>query len=55
MKYLIAVTLMISLASMGLAGCSEKPSTVHETKIETPRGTTTITIEKEGKKSGDDY
>lgn len=54
MKHMIAVTLMISLVSIGLIGCSDKTSsTTRETKIETPRGTTTITIEKEDKKTGD--
>ena len=51
MKRLIAATLMASLVSLGLAGCNEtsKSSTKQETKISTPRGTTTITTEKEVK------
>ena len=54
MKRAIAATLMASLVSIGLAGCTEqKTSTKQETKISTPRGTTTITTEREVKNTGD--
>lgn len=36
-----------------LAGCQEQPRKVHETTIKTPRGTTTITIEKDQQSSPD--
>ena len=49
----IAATLIVSLVSIGMVGCSEKSSVKEETKIKTPDGTTTITTEKEIKKTGD--
>lgn len=56
MKRMIAATLMASLVSISLTGCNEtaKSSTKQETKISTPSGTTTITVEKEVKKTGDE-
>jgi ABC-type glycerol-3-phosphate transport system substrate-binding protein len=55
MKRMIAATLMITLVSLGLLGCGgETKSTIkQETKITTPGGTTTITTERDVKKSGD--
>jgi hypothetical protein len=54
MKRVIAATVITSLLSIGMVGCTEKTaSTKQETKITTPGGTTTITTEKEVKKSGD--
>lgn len=54
MKHMIAATLIISLISIGAIGCTEsKTSTKQETKISTPKGSTTITVEKEVKKTGD--
>ena len=55
MKRVIAATLIASLVSNGLTGCTEttKSSVKQETKIKTPGGTTTITNEKEVKKTGD--
>ena len=54
MKRVIAATLMASLVSIGMAGCTEqKSSTKQEMKISTPGGTTTITTEREVKKTGD--
>ena len=54
MKRVIAATLMAGVVSLGMVGCTEKTaSTKQETKIKTPGGTTTITTEKEVKKTGD--
>ena len=54
MKRLIAAALIVSVASIGMVGCTEKKSsTKQEMKITTPGGTTTITTEKEVKKTGD--
>lgn len=54
MNRMIAVLLFAGLASVGVVGCQqEKSSTKHEMKINTPGGTTTITTEKEVKKTGD--
>ncbi|MEI8384090.1 MAG: hypothetical protein WCJ09_28515 [Planctomycetota bacterium] len=53
MNRMIAVLLFACLASVGIVGCQqEKSSTKHEMKINTPGGTTTITTEKEVKKTG---
>ena len=55
MKRVFAVAVVGGLASISMVGCNEKSksSTKQETTIETPGGTTTITTEKETKKSGD--
>ncbi|MEK6261650.1 MAG: hypothetical protein AABP62_23875 [Planctomycetota bacterium] len=53
MKRVIAATLIASLVLIGIVGCPAKSSTKQETKITTPGGTTTITTEKEVKKTGD--
>jgi hypothetical protein len=54
MNRMLVATLVVSLLSIGLAGCTEKTaSTKQETKITTPGGTTTITTEREVKKTGD--
>jgi hypothetical protein len=46
---------LVGLASFGSVGCTDtKSSTIkQETKIDTPRGTTTITTEKKVEKSGE--
>jgi hypothetical protein len=50
----IVVALLISgMLSIGILGCAEKSSTKTETRVKTPGGTTTITIEKEVKKTGE--
>jgi hypothetical protein len=49
-QFLISVFVM-SLFVM--AGCGEKTSTTKETKVSTPGGTTTVTVEKEVEKTGD--
>ena len=54
MKRLIAATLVLGILSLGLVGCMEKKATSKtETKITTPGGSTTITTEREVKKTGD--
>ena len=53
MKLFLASVLVLGLASVGIGGCAEKSSTTEETKISTPGGTTTVTVEKEVKKTGD--
>jgi hypothetical protein len=54
MKRLIAATLLVSLGSLGLAGCTEKKaSSTTETTVTTPGGTTTVTTEKEVTKTGE--
>lgn len=55
MKRTIAATLIASLVSIGMVGCNEqtKSSTKQETTISTPAGKTTITVEKEVKKTDD--
>lgn len=55
MKRLLCALTMASLLSVGVTGCSDpnKSTIKQETKIETPKGTTTITTEKEVKKTGD--
>ena len=55
MKRMIAATLMVTLVSIGLLGCGgQTKSTIkQETKISTPGGTTTITTERDVKKTGD--
>ena len=54
MKRMITAVLILSLISVGLVGCAKNESTVKkETEIKTPGGTTTITTEKDTKKTGD--
>lgn len=49
------LSLPLLFLSAGIFGCAEsdKASVKQETKITTPKGTTTITTEKEVKKTGD--
>jgi len=53
MKSFLMLAVSMSLFSIGLAGCSEKSTSKTETKVTTPGGETTTTIEREVKKSGD--
>ena len=58
MNRMFVATVLASLVSIGMAGCSEatnptKSSTKQETTISTPGGTTTITTERDIKKTGD--
>ena len=53
MKQFFASVLVLSLFSLGAVGCAEKSSTSREVKVSTPGGTTTVTIEKEVEKTGD--
>ena len=50
----ITATLIAGVVSISMIGCTEKKSsTKQEMKITTPGGTTTITTEKEVKKTGE--
>ena len=53
MKQLLASVLVLSLFSLGVVGCADKATITKETKVSTPGGTTTVTIEEEVKKTGD--
>jgi hypothetical protein len=53
MKLFFASILILSVFSLGIVGCNEKSSTTEKTKVATPEGTTTVTVEKEVKKTGD--
>jgi hypothetical protein len=53
MKRLITSILTFGILSLGLAGCAEKTTTKTETQTSTPNGKTTVTAEKEVKKSGE--
>jgi len=53
MKCIVAAVLMLGLLSVGMVGCAEKSSTKTETEITTPGGKTTITTEKDVKKTGE--
>lgn len=54
MKNLILLALPLLAISAAFIGCAEgdKSSVKQETQITTPKGTTTITTEKEVKKTG---
>lgn len=56
MKRMITATLIACVCSIGMVGCNEtaKSSTKQETTISTPAGKTTITVEKEVKKTGEE-
>jgi hypothetical protein len=43
----------MAVGSIGMAGCAEKAEMKTETKTTTPGGTTTVTTDKEVKKTGD--
>jgi hypothetical protein len=53
MKQFFASVLVLSLFSAVMVGCAEKSSSTTETKVSTPGGTTTVTVEKEVKQTGD--
>ena len=53
MKLFFASVLVLSMFSLGIVGCSEKSSTTEETKVSTPGGTTTVTVEKEVETTGE--
>ena len=53
MNRLFASMMMFGLLVIGAVGCAEKSSTTEETKVSTPGGTTTVTVEKEVTKTGD--
>jgi hypothetical protein len=53
MKRILASIIGISVMSLGIVGCADTAATKTETKMSTPGGTTTVTTEKEVKKTGD--
>ena len=53
MKRITTSLLALGIASLGFLGCAEKTTTKSETEVSTPTGKTTITTEKEVKKSGE--
>jgi len=53
MKPFFILMLVLSLFSLTTVGCSEKSTTTKETSVSTPGGTTTVTVEKEVEKTGD--
>jgi hypothetical protein len=53
MKKLIAAVLILAISSLGAAGCAEKTEVKSESKTTTPGGTTTVTTQKEVKKTGE--
>jgi hypothetical protein len=53
MKRIFAPMMMLGLLLVGAVGCAEKTSTIEETKVSTPGGTTTVTVEKEVTKTGE--
>jgi len=53
MKRFISCALTFGLLSLGLAGCAEKSTTKTESQVSTPNGKTTVTAEKEVKKTGE--
>lgn len=56
MRHWTAATLIALLALFGIVGCNDtvESSTKQETTISTPSGTTTITVEKEVTKTGEE-
>jgi len=53
MKRMLVSILSVAIVSLGLAGCAEKSTTKTETETSTPGGKTTVTTEKEVKKTGE--
>ena len=53
MNRIFASVMMLGLLLIGAVGCAEKSSTMEETKVSTPDGTTKVTVEKEVTKTGD--
>ncbi len=49
----VASVLVLSMFTLGAVGCAEKSTTTKELKVSTPGGTTTVTIEKEVERTGD--
>lgn len=53
MKRILASIVGLGAISLGLVGCADTAATKTETKVSTPGGSTTVTTEKEVKKTGD--
>ncbi len=52
MKNFIASILSLAIVCVGLVGCAEKSTSKTETRVTTPGGETTTTIEKDIKQTG---
>ncbi len=53
MRLFPSSVVVLSLLALGTAGCADKSTTTTETTLSTPGGTTTVKVEKEITKSGD--
>ena len=53
MKLFFASVFVLSSFALSFVGCAEKATVTKETKISTPGGTTTVTVEEEVKKTGE--
>jgi hypothetical protein len=53
MKRILAMVIGLGMILPAIVGCGDTGSTKTETKMSTPGGTTTVTTEKEVKKTGD--
>ena len=53
MKKILILMFTFSPVAVAMVGCGEKTSTTRETTVSTPGGTTTVTVEKEVEKTGD--
>ena len=53
MKLFFASVFVLSSFALGVVGCAEKATVTKETKVSTPGGTTTVTVEEEVKKTGE--
>jgi hypothetical protein len=53
MKNVVIGSLAAGLLCLGVLGCADKKTTESETKITTPGGETTVKIERDVKKTGE--
>lgn len=53
MKRVILASLAACVCTISMAGCSQHSTSTSKEEIKTPGGTTTITTEKDVKKTGD--
>jgi predicted small lipoprotein YifL len=52
MKNVITSILSLAIVCVGLVGCGEKSTSKTETRVTTPGGETTTTVEKDVKQTG---